>query len=327
MIGETISHYKVVEKLGRGGMGTVYKAEDLKLHRVVALKFLPIEFTYDEESKRRFILEAQAASSLQHNNICTIHEIDETSDGEFFIAMDFYEGETLKEKIRKGELNLDDIINITTQITEGLNKAHEKGIIHRDIKPANIFITTEGVVKVLDFGLAKKIDRTQFTRKDMKFGTTEYMSPEQIKGEKVDHRTDIWSLGVILYEMLTGQQPFCADYEQAIVYLVLNQEPEDVRTYRADITEDLLYILEKAMAKEREDRYDNLSTLIEDFKKIKSIALKKYSQFEFPAPRPSQSIAVLPFINMSADPGQEYFCDGLTEELINALSRISDLRV
>ncbi|EFK96776.1 serine/threonine protein kinase [sediment metagenome] len=327
MIGETVSHYKVVEKLGRGGMGTVYKAEDLKLHRVVALKFLPIEFTYDEESKRRFILEAQAASSLQHNNICTIHEIDETSDGEFFIAMDFYEGETLKEKIRKGELNLDDIIKITTQITEGLSKAHEKGIIHRDIKPANIFITKEGVVKILDFGLAKKIDRTQFTRRDMKFGTTEYMSPEQIKGEKVDHRTDIWSLGVILYEMLTGQQPFCADYEQAIVYLVLNQEPEDVRTYRTDITEDFLFILEKAMAKEREDRYDNLSTLIVDFKKIKSLDLKKYSQFELPAPRPSQSIAVLPFINMSADPGQEYFCDGLTEELINALSRISDLRV
>lgn len=327
MIGETVSHYKVVENLGRGGMGTVYKAEDLKLHRIVALKFLPFEFTYDEESKRRFILEAQAASSLQHNNICTIHEIDQSSDGEFFIAMDFYEGETLKEKIRKGELNLIDIINITTQIAEGLSKAHEKGIIHRDIKPANIFITKEGVVKILDFGLAKKIDRTQFTRRDMKFGTTEYMSPEQIKGEKVDHRTDIWSLGVVLYEMLTGQQPFCADYEQAIVYLVLNQEPEDVRTYRTDITEDSLIILERTMTKERDDRYDNLSILLEDVKKIKNLGLKKYSQFDLPAPRPSQSIAVLPFINMSADPEQEYFCDGLTEELINALSRISDLRV
>jgi len=191
MIGQTISHYKIIEKLGEGGMGIIYKAEDIKLERTVALKVLPESFTRDEESKRRFILEAQAASSLQHNNICTIHEIDETDDGEFFIAMDYYEGETLKSKISKELISLDEVINITTQIAEGLHTAHEKGIIHRDIKPANIFITKENVVKILDFGLAKKIDRTQFTRRDVKFGTTEYMSPEQIKGEKVDHRTDI----------------------------------------------------------------------------------------------------------------------------------------
>jgi len=327
MIGQTISHYKIIDKLGEGGMGIIYKAEDLKLKRTVALKVLPESFTQDEESKRRFIFEAQNASSLQHNNICTIHEVDETPDGQFFIAMDYYEGETLKSKIGKEMLSLDEIIKIITQIAEGLNKAHKHGIIHRDIKPANIFIIKEGTVKILDFGLAKKIDRTQFTRRGVKFGTTEYMSPEQIKGEKVDHRTDIWSLGVLLYEMLTGQHPFKADYEQAIVYLILNQEPEDVRNYRTDVTERLLSILEKLIVKEREDRYEDLTSLLEDLRKVSSKSEIESLEFEIPAPKPSQSIAVLPFVNMSADPEQEYFCDGLTEELINALSKISDLRV
>jgi len=243
MIGQTISHYKILQKLGEGGMGIIYKAKDLKLKRTVALKVLPESFTQDEESKKRFIFEAQNASSLQHNNICTIHEIDETPDGQLFISMDYYEGETLKNKICRELLCIDEIINITTQTAEGLNKAHENGIIHRDIKPANIFITKEGVVKILDFGLAKKIDRTQFTRIGVRFGTTDYMSPEQIKGEKVDRKTDIWSLGIILYEMLTGQQPFKADYEQAIVYLILNQEPEDVRKFREDVPDRLLTIL------------------------------------------------------------------------------------
>ena len=328
MIGKIISHYKILDVLGSGGMGIVYKAEDIKLHRTVALKFLPLELTSDETAKKRFIREAQAASSLQHNNICTIHEIDETDDGQFFIAMDYYEGETLKNKISREELlGLDEIIMITTQIAEGLNNAHEHGIIHRDIKPANIFITNENTVKILDFGLAKKIDRTQFTRIGVKFGTTDYMSPEQIKGEKVDQRTDIWSLGLILYEMLTGQQPFQADYEQAIVYLILNQEPDDVRKYRKDVPEKLLTILEKSIAKDREDRYEDMISMLEDLRRVTIQDKIGTSQFEIPAPRPSNSIAVMPFVNISADPEQEYFCDGLTEELINALSRIRDLKV
>ncbi len=327
MIEKIISHYKIIEKLGEGGMGIIYKAEDLKLKRTVALKVLPESFTKDEESKRRFINEAQAASSLQHNNICTIHEIDETKDGLLFISMDYYEGETLKNKICRELLSVDEIVKIITQIAEGLSKAHEKGIIHRDIKPANIFITKDGIVKILDFGLAKKIDQTQFTRIGMKFGTTDYMSPEQIKGEKVDHRTDIWSLGIILYEMLTGQQPFKAEYEQAIVYLILNQEPEDARKFREDIPDKLLNILEKSIAKDREDRYEDLGLMIDDLRNVTNEKEIQSYQFELPAPRPSQSIAVMPFVNMSADPEQEYFCDGLTEELINALSRIRDLKV
>lgn len=327
MIAQNISHYKIIEKLGEGGMGIIYKAEDVKLKRIVALKVLPESFTRDEDSRRRFMYEAQHASSLQHQNICTIHEINETEDGQYFIAMDYYEGETLKSKISKEQLGIDEIIDITSQIAEGLRKAHEKGIIHRDIKPANIFITKEGVVKILDFGLAKKVDQTQFTRKDMKFGTTEYMSPEQIKGEKVDHRTDIWSIGILLYEMLTGQHPFKADYEQAIVYLVLNQDPEDVRNIRKDVPERLLTILEKSIAKERESRYEDLASLLEDLGKVRVKSDIEFSEFEIPAPSPSQSIAVLPFVNMSTDPEQESFCDGLTEELINALSKISDLRV
>ena len=327
MNAEIISHYRVLEKLGSGGMGIVYKAEDIKLHRTVALKFLPFELTSDETAKKRFIREAQAASSLQHNNICTIHEIDETSDGQFFIAMDYYEGETLKNKIKNELLSIEEIIRITTQIAEGLKKAHESGIIHRDIKPANIFITKEGIVKILDFGLAKKIDRTQFTRIGVKFGTTDYMSPEQIQGEKVDQRTDIWSLGIILYEMLTGQHPFQAEYEQAIVYLILNQDPDDVRKYRKDAPEKLISILEKSIAKEREDRYEDMISMLEDLRRVTIQDKISTSQFEIPSPRPSNSIAVMPFVNMSADPEQEYFCDGLTEELINALSKISDLRV
>jgi serine/threonine protein kinase/tetratricopeptide (TPR) repeat protein len=324
MIGQTISHYKIIEKLGEGGMGIIYKAEDLRLKRTVAIKVLPESFSKDEESKRRFMLEAQNASSLQHNNICTIHDIDETPDGRLFISMDYYQGESLKNRIARELLSLDEIIKITTQIAEGLSKAHEKGIIHRDVKPANVFITREGTVKILDFGLAKKIDRTQFTRTGVRFGTTDYMSPEQIKGEKVDLRTDIWSLGTILHEMLTGEHPFKADYEQAVVYLILNQEPDDVRKFREDVPERFLTILEKSLAKDREDRYEDLGCLLEDLKNIKS---KQEESFQLPAPRPSQSIAVMPFVNMSADPEQEYFCDGLTEELINTLSRIRDLKV
>ena len=327
MVGQTVSHYKILDVLGSGGMGIVYKAEDIKLHRIVALKFLPLELTSDEMAKKRFIHEAQAASSLQHNNICTIHEIDESEDGQYFIAMDYYEGETLKNMISRELPGIDEIIRIATQIAEGLNKAHENGIIHRDIKPANIFITKEGLVKILDFGLAKKVDRSQFTTMGVNLGTTDYMSPEQIKGEQVDHRTDIWSFGVMLYEMLTGKPPFHADYDQTIVYLILNQDPEDIEKYRTDVPERLLKILKKSLTRNKNDRYEDMAAMLEELRKVTSVGEIESFEFELPVPRPSQSIAVLPFVNMSTDPEQESFCDGLTEELINALSKISDLRV
>jgi len=327
LLGKTVSHYKILEKLGEGGMGIICRAEDMRLKRTVALKILPESYSQDQESKRRFILEAQSASALQHNNICTIHEIDETPDGELFIAMDYYTGETLKKRIHRGPLEVIDTVAIALQVAGGLQKAHEHGIIHRDIKPANIFITTDGTVKILDFGLAKHIDRSQFTKGPFRFGTPEYMSPEQIKGEEVDQRTDIWSLGIVMYEMLAGQPPFQADYEQAVIYLILNQDPEDIRRFRLDMPDGLATIVEKAVAKDREDRYEDMASFVEELRDLSARRGDRPLQFELPAPIPSQSVAVMPFVNMSADPEQDFFCDGLTEELISTLSRVRDLKV
>jgi serine/threonine protein kinase len=204
LIGRLVSHYRILKKLGEGGMGVVYKAEDTKLKRTVALKFLLTELTRNEEDKRRFIQEAQAASALDHQNICTIHEIDETEKGQSFIVMNYYEGQTLKDKIKDQRFlpaeasaqvgKIKDAVDISIQIAQGLAKAHEKGIIHRDIKPANIMITTDGVVKILDFGIAKLAGQTLHTKTGSTLGTVAYMSPEQVQGGDVDHRTDIWSL-------------------------------------------------------------------------------------------------------------------------------------
>ncbi|MDD1778311.1 MAG: serine/threonine protein kinase, partial [Candidatus Helarchaeota archaeon] len=203
MVGKTISHYKILEKLGEGGMGIVYKARDTKLDRNVALKFLHPELTRDEEAKARFIQEAQAAAALNHPHICTIYEIDE-HEGQSFIAMEFIEGDGLQEKIRSGPLPIDVLLSLTIQIGEGLHEAHEKGIVHRDIKPGNIMLTSRGQVKILDFGLARLGAHSKLTKTDTTLGTAAYMSPEQAMGNEVDRRTDIWSLGVLLYEMVTG---------------------------------------------------------------------------------------------------------------------------
>jgi len=198
MIGETISHYKILKKLGEGGMGVVYKAQDTKLDRFVALKFLSPFIGQNEEEKQRFIHEAEAASSLEHNNICNIHEIDETEDGQIFIAMAYYEGETLKKKIERGPLKVGDAIDIAMQVAEGLSKAHQADIVHRDIKPANILLEKSGRVKIVDFGLAKLAGRTMLTKEGTTLGTVAYMSQEQAQGAVVDHRTDIWALGAVL---------------------------------------------------------------------------------------------------------------------------------
>lgn len=268
MIGKRISHYKITEKIGGGGMGVVFKAEDTRLQRPVALKFLPYELTCDAENKKRFMQEAQAASSLDHPNICNIHEIDETEDGQLFICMAYYEGETLKNKIKRGPLGLEETLRITTQVAEGLAEAHSKGIVHRDIKPGNIFITNNGQVKILDFGLAKLAGETSITESGATMGTVAYMSPEQALGENVDQRTDIWSLGVVLYEMLAGQLPFRGKHWKAMMHSIFNKEPQLITDLRNDVPESLQYVMQQMIRKDVRDRYEDTTTLIADLQSI-----------------------------------------------------------
>ena len=266
MISGTILHYNILQKLGNGGMGEVYKAEDTKLKRTVALKFLPLSFSYDEDAKKRLIHEAQSASALDHPNVCTIYEIGETDNGQIFISMACYEGETLKEKIENGPLKIEEALNITLQICKGLGKAHKNGIIHRDIKPANIFITSDGMVKILDFGLAKTEDQTKLINIDDTGGTINYMSPEQVRGEKVDFRTDIWSLGVIMYEMITGKRPFKGDYDQAILFLIMNEDPIPIIDLIPAIPPGLEQIINKTLAKYPDERYQHIDKVLNDLK-------------------------------------------------------------
>ncbi len=272
MIGETISHYRIVKKLGEGGMGIVYEALDLKLDRAVALKFLPPALTRDPEAKRRFVTEAKAASALQHNNICTVHDIDETDDGKegasrLFIVMDCYEGKPLKERIARGPMTLEEALDIAMQIASGLAKAHEKGMVHRDIKPANVFVTTDGTVKILDFGLAKLAGgQTALTKAGSTLGTVAYMSPEQSMGEELDARTDIWSLGVVMYEMLSGHLPFKGEHEQALIYLINNQDPEPIQQRVPAISSELEHIVQRALEKAPDSRYATTAELLEDLK-------------------------------------------------------------
>ncbi len=268
MVGKTISHYRILEKLGEGGMGVVYKAEDTRLRRTVALKFLPPELTRSPEAKTRFTHEARAASSLDHPNICTIHEIDETAEGQMFIAMAFCEGETVSEKIKRGPLKLNEVLGITIQAALGLSKAHDKGIIHRDVKAANLMVTSDGVLKIVDFGLAKLRGETRLTQTGTTLGTVAYMSPEQARGEVVDHRTDIWSLGVVLYEMVTGQLPFQGDYEQAVVYSILNEDPEPPTALRSGVPMDLERTILKMVAKHPNERYQHADEVITDLRRI-----------------------------------------------------------
>jgi serine/threonine protein kinase len=231
MIGKTISHYKIIEKLGEGGMGIVYKAEDSKLKRQVALKFLSPKSLSGEEEKNRFKREAQAAASLNHPNIATVFEIDEY-EGDMFIAMEYIEGQNLKQMVESGPLKLKDVVRIGSQIAEGLHAAHTKDIIHRDIKSANIMITENGQVKIMDFGLAKLSNVSMLTQEGTTVGTVSYMSPEQTHGESVDYRTDIWSLGVIIYEMVSGQLPFKGQYDSAVIYSIMHEEAEPIMKFR-----------------------------------------------------------------------------------------------
>ncbi|HEX9740380.1 MAG TPA: serine/threonine-protein kinase, partial [Ignavibacteriaceae bacterium] len=270
MIGTTISHYKILEKLGEGGMGIVYLAEDTKLERKVAIKFLPHHISANSDERERFKVEAKAAAALSHTNVATIYAIEETND-QTFIVMEHIDGVELKDKIKSGAITTIGAINIAIQIAEGLEAAHKKGIVHRDIKSQNIMITGDGKVKIMDFGLAKVGKGTQLTKVGSTVGTAAYMSPEQSRGDEVDHRTDIWSFGVVLYEMITGKQPFKGDYDQAVVYSILNEEP---RTDEIKLPE-LQTIILKALAKERADRYQNVSEMLTDIIELKNESFSK----------------------------------------------------
>ena len=259
-----VSHYKIVEKIGGGGMGVVYKAVDTKLGRIVALKFLPAGVTRDETVKKRFLHEAQAASLLDHPNICSIHEIEETSEGQVFISMAYYDGVSLRDRIKEGPVPTREAFEIMFSVADGLACAHERGIVHRDIKPGNVIITKEGFVKIVDFGLAKLADRSRLTRTGHTPGTLSYMSPEQVTAKDLDGRSDIWSLGVLAYEMLTGELPFEGDIDAAIMYQILNEEPVAVRKKRSNIPAEFEAIVHKCLKKDPTERYQTCGELIAD---------------------------------------------------------------
>jgi class 3 adenylate cyclase/tetratricopeptide (TPR) repeat protein len=267
--------YEILEKLGQGGMGVVFKAMDRKLNRPVALKFLVTGLTANPELKRRFIQEARTASATEHQNICTIYEIDENADGQIYIGMPLYQGETVKDKIKKGPLSLDEAVGIAAQLAQGLSKAHHQAIVHRDIKPANIMVTNDGVVKILDFGLAKFAGQSDNTKVAQVVGTVSYMSPEQARGENVDHRTDLWSAGVVLYEMLTGQLPFKGNNERGFIYSVLSDHPLSPTEIREDIPEEAEDIIFKCLEKSPQARYGSADELLDALTKLKGALAKK----------------------------------------------------
>ena len=378
MIGQTISHYRIVEQLGAGGMGVVFKAQDSRLERAVALKFLPEKLAQQPRALERFRREARAASALNHPGICTIYDIGE-QDGRAFIAMEFIDGETLRNHIHGKALPVAELLELGIQIAEALDAAHSEGIIHRDIKPANIFVTKRGRAKVLDFGLAKLVPKgvaiadddsggesssstsTSTSIAGIISGTPSYMSPEQVRGDALDARTDIFSLGLVLYEMATGRQAFGGGTGGAIIEAVLTRSPVSVRAINPDIPAALEAIIEKALHKDREQRYQHAADLLADLQRLKreidsgrtdqagdSVSLLASTSGpvsstshavsrtttpqsgSFRAPRASKtisSLAVLPFENVSRDPENDYLSDGITRSLINNLATVPKLRV
>jgi len=360
MIGKQILHYKILEKLGEGGMGIVYLAEDTKLERQVAIKFLPRHIAGNSDERKRFEIEAKAAAALNHPNIATIHAIEEADD-ELFLVMEYIEGNELKEIVKTQRLaSQQDIINYATQIAEGLQAAHEKGIVHRDIKSSNIMVTNDGQIKIMDFGLAKFRGSAQLTQIGTTLGTAAYMSPEQARGDDVDHRSDIWSFGVVLYEMLTSELPFKGDYEQAVIYNILNESPESMSEYSPEVSEELVQIVDKCLQKEPSNRYQNVKEIISDLSgknELKTIispiknekAQKKKkgiyyittviafliivivgylinSQKTHDNLTIKDRLVVLPFENLGPSE-EDYFADGITEEITSRLTTLKSLGV
>jgi len=298
-------------------MGVVYKAEDTKLRRTVALKFLPQHLTSTTDDQARFLQEAQTAATLNHPNICIIHAIEEENNQQF-IVMEYIEGENLKAHIKKGRLGIEQIIDISTRVAEGLKAAHEKGVVHRDIKSDNIMITKDGQVKIMDFGLAKLKGGAGLTRTGSTIGTIGYMAPEQIQGNEVNQQSDLWALGVVLYEMLAKKPPFRGDHEAAIMYEILNIEPQAVQSYRADVPDHLQLVVSQLLQKDPSRRFGSAAEVIERLKKPVSAPAASASE---------KSIAALYFENMSLEKDSEYFCAGMTEDIITDLSKIKELKV
>jgi serine/threonine-protein kinase len=322
VIGSKVSHYRILEKLGEGGMGVVYKAIDERLQRSVALKFLSKDLTRDDAAKARFLHEAQAASALQHAAICTIHEIDEAPDGRMFICMDYYRGETLKERLQRGRLPVDEAIGVVAAVAAGLARAHEAGIVHRDVKPANILVTTDGDVKLLDFGVAKLTGRTQVTRTNTTVGTVAYMSPEQATGGEVTPSSDVFSLGIVLYELLTGAHPFAADNDMAVIYRIANSDPVAITEVRAEVSPEIASVVGRALARDPNRRFRTAGEFQDTLNARGQRQNRGVAEDDA-----IDSLAVLPFINESADPNVDYLSDGITDTLIDNLCQLPRLRV
>ncbi len=277
MVGKKIAQYKIIEKLGEGGMGVVYKAEDTKFDRTVALKFLPHQLTTSGTERARFLQEAKAASALNHPNVCVIHDIKE-HENEQFIVMEYVDGRNLREIVGAEDfqpLPLNEVIKYALQISEALKEAHANGIVHRDIKSENIMVNSKNQVKVMDFGLAKLKGSLKLTQTSSTVGTLAYMAPEQVQGKKVDARADIFSFGVVLYEMLAGQLPFQGDYDAAVIYSIVNEDPEPILKHRPELSSEFLHVLNRALEKESEDRYQTMNDMVIDLRRVEKETSKK----------------------------------------------------